>query len=328
MEVAPGIHRIEARFAGRYLFQHVLCGDYRMLLVDSGVSDTPEEVIFPYLESIGRYPSAVDYVLCTHPDADHIGGNAQVLRQAPTCLVLAHELDVRWIEDPDAMVAERYDGFRADDGIGDPPEALAESRALCGEPTPVDIALTGGEWISLSEDWRVQVLHTPGHSQGHLSVWDPRSGTLIIADAAMGAALPFVDGSPALAPTYTHPGPYAATSAALATWPAQRLLTAHFPAFEGDAIAAHLDATAHRVREIEATLLEALDGADGPLGLRELIDAVDGRCGPLPEATRDTWGPPVHGHLEELETRGRIVARRDGGRRVWASAQEVRSHAA
>jgi glyoxylase-like metal-dependent hydrolase (beta-lactamase superfamily II) len=319
VEVAPGIHRIEARFAGRYLFQHVLVGDDRILLIDSGVADTPEEVIFPYVESIGREPSAIDYLLCTHPDADHIGGNAAVLRRAPSCRILAHTLDVRWIEDPDTMVAERYDGFRADHGIGDPPEALAESRALCGDPTSVDIALRGGEWIALADDWRVQVLHMPGHSEGHLSVWDPRSATLIIADAAMGAALPFVDGARALAPTYTHPGPYAATSAALGTWPAERLLTAHFPAMEGDAIAAHLCTTAETVRSIEATLLETIDESPTPLGLRELIDAVDGRCGPLPEATRDTWGPPVFGHLEELEARGRITARREGGRQVWCA---------
>jgi glyoxylase-like metal-dependent hydrolase (beta-lactamase superfamily II) len=326
VEIAPGIHRIESRFAGRYLFQHVLVGDRRTLVIDSGVPATPEEVIFPYLESIGRDPSAVDYVLCTHPDADHLGGNAEILRRAPSCLVLAHELDVRWIEDLDAMVAERYDGFRADHGIGDPPDALAESRALCGDPVTVDLALKGGEWIALSADWRVQVLHTPGHSQGHLTVWDPRSATLIIADAAMGAALPFVDGAPALAPTYTHPGPYVATSAALGSWPAQRLLTAHFPAMEGDAIAAHLRTTVELVGRVEATLLEAIDTAAAPLGLRELIDAVDGACGPLPEATRDTWGPPVFGHLEELEARGRIVARREGGRQVW-TATDGSSHA-
>jgi glyoxylase-like metal-dependent hydrolase (beta-lactamase superfamily II) len=183
----------------------------------------------------------------------------------------------------------------------------------------VDLALRGGEWISLAADWRVQVLHTPGHSQGHLSVWDPRSATLIIADAAMGAALPFVEGGAALAPTYTHPGPYAATSAALGSWPAQRLLTAHFPAMEGDAIAAHLATTVERVRAVEATVLEAIDGAGAGLGLRELIDAVDGRCGPLPEATKDTWGPPVFGHLEELEARGRVVARREAGRVVWSA---------
>jgi glyoxylase-like metal-dependent hydrolase (beta-lactamase superfamily II) len=326
MEIAPGIHRIEARFAGRYLFQHVLVGD-RVLLVDTGVPDTPGEVIFPYLERLGRSPADVDYVVCTHPDADHLGGNANVRRAAPSSRLLAHELDVRWTEDLDAMVAERYDGFRADHGIGDPPEALAESRAVCGDPVRVDVALTGGEWISLSEDWRVQVLHTPGHSEGHLSIWDPRSSTVIIADANMGAALPFVDGSKALAPTYTHPGPYLRTNTRLRELPAQRLLTAHFPLKEGAEIGAFLDESRATAQAVEKTLLDVIDGAGGPVALRELIDAVDATAGPLPAATKDTWASPVVGHLDELEVAGRIASGRDAGRKVWSAGEGTRNAA-
>jgi glyoxylase-like metal-dependent hydrolase (beta-lactamase superfamily II) len=326
MEVAPGIHRIESRFAGRYLFQHVLVGD-RVLLVDSGVPDTPGDVIFPYLESIGRDPADVDYLLVTHPDADHLGGNANVVGRAPSCRIVAHELDVRWTEDLDAMVAERYDGFRAEHGVGDPAEALAESRGLCGDPVPVDLALAGGEWLTLEEGWRVQILHTPGHSEGHLSVWDPRSSTLIIADAAMGRALPFVDGSPALAATYTHPGPYARTGELLRAIPAERLFTAHFPALEGEAIREHLDASIALVGDVEDAILDEVSAAAGPVGLRELIDAVDRRLGPLPEATRDTWAPPIGGHLDELVASGRLTMTSGGERTMYTPAEGARDAA-
>lgn len=320
MEVAPGIHRIEGRFAGRFLFQHVLVGE-RTMLVDTGVERTPEELIFPYLERIGRDPADVDYVVCTHPDTDHLGGNGQVRRASPRCRFLAHELDRRWLEDPDAMVAERYDGFRAEHGVGDPPEALAESRRLCGEPVSVDIAVTGGEQVALAGDWRVELLHTPGHSEGHLSVWDPRSATLIIADAAMGAALPYVDGSPALAATYTHPGPYARTSGRLGEREAELLLTAHFPALRGNDATGHLETSARLVGEVEASILATVRDAPGAVGLRELIDAVDARLGPLPPAMRDTWASPIAGHLAELEAAGRLVVSRRDGRTVYSTPQ-------
>lgn len=326
MEIAEGIHRIEGRFAGRYLFQHVLVGE-RMLLVDTGVVNTPEELIFPYLESIGRGPADIDYVLCTHPDTDHYGGNGVVRRHAPKSRVLAHQLDVHWLEDADAMVAERYDCFRADHGIGDSREDLDASRALCGDPVTVDVALRGGEWVALSDDWRVEVLHTPGHSEGHLTVWDPRSRTLVIADAAMGRALPLVDGAPALAATYTHPGPYAATNDLLCGRRAGLLLTAHFPAMRKAEVEGFLDDSRSLVADIEETLLESVDASAAPLGLRELVDAVDARLGPLPAETKSTWAFPVAGHMEELEAAGRVTARRDEDRLVW-SAANGRQHAA
>ncbi|MCW3101473.1 MAG: beta-lactamase-like protein [Chthonomonadaceae bacterium] len=316
MEIRPGIHRIESRFAGRYLFQHVLVGD-RVLVMDTGVPATPATVLFPYLASIGRAGTEIDYVVCTHPDADHLGGNSAVRAAAPSCRILGHALDVHWLEDPDAMVAERYDGFRVDHGIGDPPEALADARALCGEPTLVDIALRGGEWLALSDDWRVEILHTPGHSEGHLSVWDPRSRTLIIADAAMGRALPYVDGSPALAATYTHPRPYALTGERLREQGADLLLTAHFPVMAGEEIDRHLQASRALVDDVDVTIRQTIEAADRPIGLRELVDAVDRRLGPLPADTRDTWASPVAGHLNELEAAGDVIAGRDGDRKVY-----------
>jgi glyoxylase-like metal-dependent hydrolase (beta-lactamase superfamily II) len=322
MEVAAGIHRIEGRFAGRYLFQHVLVGE-RVLLVDTGIVDTPEELIFPYLESIGRSPADVDYVLSTHPDTDHYGGNGVVRRHAPKSRVLAHDLDVRWLEDADAMVAERYDCFREDHSIGDAPEDLDATRALCGDPVTVDVALRGGEWVALSDDWRVEIMHTPGHSEGHLSIWDPRSRTLVIADANMGRALPYIDGSAALAATYTHPGPYSATNDRLRERRAELLLTAHFPAMRGAEVDAFLDESEGLVDDIDTAVVETVDSAAAPVGLRELIDAVDARLGPLPEATKDTWAFPIAGHMDELVAEGRVTAGREADNRVvWSCGEE------
>lgn len=321
MEIRPGIHRIEGRFAGRYLFQHLLIGE-RILLIDTGVSDTPRELIFPYLESIGRRAEEIDYVLCTHPDADHLGGNCVVRQAAPSCRILGHRLDLHWLEDPDAMVAERYDGFREDHGVGDPPEALVDARKLCGEPTAVDLGLIGGEEIRLAADWVVEVLHTPGHSKGHLTVWDPRSRTLIIGDAAMGRYLPYTDGAPALAATYTHPDEYARTSEELAASGAELMLTAHFPAFQGEEIARHISDSIGLVHDVDSAVRKAIGTAPQPIGLRELIHLVDNELGPLPAETRDTWASPLAGHLDELEASGEAVAARVDGRKVYSAAGE------
>jgi glyoxylase-like metal-dependent hydrolase (beta-lactamase superfamily II) len=177
----------------------------------------------------------------------------------------------------------------------------------------------------LAPGWRVEVLHTPGHSEGHLSLWDPRSRTLIIADAAMGRALPYVDGEPALAATYTHPGPYAASNGLLRQRGPELLLTAHFPAMRGDEIGRFLDDSAGLVADIDRTLLGAV--CSRPQSLRDLVDAVDTALGPLPAETKSTWAFPVEGHMNELAAAGRVVAGRDGDKIVW-TATDRSAHAA
>ena len=72
MEVAPGIHRIESVLGPRPFSQYLL-RDERSLLVDTGVKETPAEVILPFLD--GLQP---DFVLNSHADVDHYGGNAAI----------------------------------------------------------------------------------------------------------------------------------------------------------------------------------------------------------------------------------------------------------
>lgn len=301
-EVAPGIHRIEGGFAGRLLAQHVLL-DKRLVLVDTGAAPTPEELLFPALADLARDPSDIDYVVCTHPDTDHCGGNSAVRRAAPRCRFLGHCLDARWLEDPVMLIAERYDGLRADHGVHEADEALLWLAEQSGAPVALDLRLCGGEGLVLGEDWEVTLLHTPGHSEGHMSVWDARSSTLIIADAALGAVVPDADGRPAEAPTYTHPGPYLASIAALRALPFERLLTTHFPLMDRDQGLAFLEESEQAAHRLAALPLDAAARSDDPFTLIDLVDMADARC-PLPAGARASWAQPLSGHLCELEDSG------------------------
>ena len=107
MEVAPGIHRIESILGPRPFSQYLLLGD-RSLLVDTGVKETPGEVILPFLEQVGLDPAGLDLVLISHADVDHFGGNAAVRAAAPRALVCAHTADTPWIESRELIMRERY----------------------------------------------------------------------------------------------------------------------------------------------------------------------------------------------------------------------------
>jgi hypothetical protein len=62
MEVAPGIHRIEADLGERYVCQYLLVGDERTLLVDTGLRDMPEEVIAPYAAELASVVIWIGYI--------------------------------------------------------------------------------------------------------------------------------------------------------------------------------------------------------------------------------------------------------------------------
>ena len=132
MEIAPGIHRIESTLGVRFMAQYVLAGDARTLLVDTGMSDTPAEVIGPYLESVGLGLEAIDEVIISHADLDHSGGNRSLRELHPRVRIACHELDRRWIESNEAMVAENY-LWHEEFGFEQPDEAArAELKASCG----------------------------------------------------------------------------------------------------------------------------------------------------------------------------------------------------
>jgi glyoxylase-like metal-dependent hydrolase (beta-lactamase superfamily II) len=79
-EPANGIHRIEAPLGERYVALYVIRGDDCSLLVDTGVDDSIRAHLVPALSALGVDPGHIRYVVNTHSDFDHVGGNAAVKR--------------------------------------------------------------------------------------------------------------------------------------------------------------------------------------------------------------------------------------------------------
>ena len=227
MEVAPGIHRIESVLGPRPFSQYLL-RDERSLLVDTGVKETPAEVILPFLD--GLQP---DFVLNSHADVDHYGGNAAIREAAPEALFLAHALDVPWIESAEAIMRERYGWYEAY-GLGYEPDVFAWLRDAIGPDMPIDVHLRGGERIRLGPRLTVEVLNLPGHTPGHIGLWEPSSRTAIVIDAVMARGLLDMDGNVIHPPPYFDVADYLGTARTLQALRPARLLTAHYDVLEGD----------------------------------------------------------------------------------------------
>jgi glyoxylase-like metal-dependent hydrolase (beta-lactamase superfamily II) len=282
VEVAPGIHRIESPLGARFMAQYVLAGDARTLLFDTGMPDTPAGVLRPYLDSVGLGLEALDDVLISHADNDHVGGNRTLRDLHPAARFACHELDRRWVESNDALVSENYLWHEAY-GFDEPDEAgRAALKASCGGDAPVDTGLRGGETIRLGEGWRVEVLHLPGHTLGHLGIWDPRSRAAIVIDAVLERGIYARDGTTLLIPPRVYDlDAYRATIRRLRALEPDLLLTAHYPAMGRREALDFLDRSLAFTREVVAAVNEEL--AAGTTGLWPLTQRLDERFGPYPE---------------------------------------------
>jgi glyoxylase-like metal-dependent hydrolase (beta-lactamase superfamily II) len=305
VEVAPGIFRIESVLGPRPFAQYVL-RDERSLLVDTGVCSTPQDVILPALRELGLAPADLDMVLITHADVDHFGGNGAIRQAAPRALFCAHGNDAPWIEDHDRILRERYGWYAAHGPDADyDAETKAWLRGALGPDVPIDLQLGGGERIRLGPNLSVDVLHLPGHSLGHLGLWDPASRSAIVMDAVLARGLLDDTGRVIHPPPYFHIADYEATIRRLQHLVPARLLTAHYPVMEGEAVARFLAESLDFVKRARDAVLHALiQGGGEQITLGGVLATVDPVLGPFTSMANELAGP-VRAHLDELVASGR-----------------------
>jgi glyoxylase-like metal-dependent hydrolase (beta-lactamase superfamily II) len=316
MEVAPRIHRIEWPFGERVVCSYLFVGDERVLLVDTGIDRTPHEAIVPYLARIDVGLSRLSYVLISHADLDHMGGNAALKEHAPNALFLCHELDRPMVESVERLIRDRYGEYAADHAIDDSDERKAWIRTNV-RPVPIDVGLQGGERLRLARDWRVDVLHTPGHSPGHLSVYDPRSRALVMADAIQWSAVVRRDGTPAFPPQYRSVDPYLASLQRFQGMEIATLLTGHYPVYAGAAVAEFLAESRAFADGLDAATRACLQDAPSPLTTRELIEILSPGVGWWPASANPLLAFPLLGHLERLRRLGFVTTERQNGLIAW-----------
>jgi glyoxylase-like metal-dependent hydrolase (beta-lactamase superfamily II) len=296
MEVAPGIHRVEGDLGERYVCQYLLVGDERSLLVDTGLRDMPETVIAPYLDGLGRGLADLDYVLISHADVDHCGGDRTLRAHARGARLLCGEADRPWIESNAAMLTGNYRWYEPY-GFGPGPDDVAFLERELGGDAPVDAGLGGGETLRLGPGRRLEVLALGGHTPGHLGLWDAENGAAIVIDAVLGDGIYDRAGARLIPPRYYSAAGYEATIRRLRALDPSLLLTAHYPVMERDAAREFLERSLEFVDAVRAAVRAGLRA--GTTDLAALTRAVDAEVGPFPSFTHEL-AAAVRAHLAEI----------------------------
>ncbi|HYA51503.1 MAG TPA: MBL fold metallo-hydrolase [Streptosporangiaceae bacterium] len=316
MEIAEGVHRIETPLGDRVNCVYLFAGTRSALLFDTAIGPAVTSHVQPYLASVGVEPARVRYVVNSHCDWDHHGGNGAVHDLAPAAVLCCHELDRPLVEDADLLFARRYDELAAD-GITEP-AATRRFVAANTRQVPMDLSLSGGERFCLGSGWAVDLLHTPGHSRGHVSIHDPRSHTLVVGDAVLGNAVLLADGSPAFPPTYRYVDTYLATAQRLQAIGSAQLLTAHYPVYRGPDAAEFLGETRAFADRAEAALRRELAAAPEPVTMRVLTERLGPVLGRWPADANQFLSQPLLGHLERLERHGLVHRFRTDAQTAYA----------
>lgn len=275
------------------------------MLVDTGIDATPNDVLLPYFARTGFDPVTLSYVLTSHADVDHFGGNGALRAVAPHAIFCASALDVPLITDRARTMIERY-GWYAEHGpsadYGDEVKELL--AAGMGPDTHIDLELAGGEWFRLGPDLRVQVLALPGHSAGHLGLWEPASRSAIVIDAVLGQGLYNFDHEIIHPPPYIDAAAYEGTIRQLQDLRPQRLLTAHYDVIEGSEVADFLDLSVAFVSRTRAAVRSAVQ-TEGTVTLAGLLAELDPVLGPFSSFSNELAGP-IRSHVRELIAEGMV----------------------
>jgi glyoxylase-like metal-dependent hydrolase (beta-lactamase superfamily II) len=179
---------------------HVLADGDRVTLVDCGVwrPDLPDGgmgAVEAGLAADGYALRDVSRIVITHAHIDHYGlaGRLMELTGAELAMHTHTDLDCEKYRHPDTARARRRDTY-ADHGVSEAERAdladhLTRWMPYLHSVVEASRRLRGGEELVVGED-RWEVVHTPGHSLGHVCLWSSAHRVLLSGDHLLPGITP------------------------------------------------------------------------------------------------------------------------------------------
>ncbi|MBV9980856.1 MBL fold metallo-hydrolase [Bradyrhizobium sp.] len=150
----------QIRFKNRAANAYLMRGSARTILIDVGLSTNYPHLV-ECLNHVGCPPETIDMVVLSHEHLDHIG--AAFHFNLSRTYVAAHRLAANKI-----MLRDDFSMLR---------KMFNEPNV----PINVDIWLEEGNLIDLG-NFRLNVMHTPGHTSACITLYDQDKGLLFAAD--------------------------------------------------------------------------------------------------------------------------------------------------
>ncbi len=180
MKIDNGIIMLEvsSNVPGMFIYPTVMWDDDNIILVDAGYGGQ-YDVIRDACIGEGIDFENINKIIITHQDLDHFGGLPEILEASRTKIaVMAHEDDKPYIQGEKPLVRLNSNFLNS------MPEDRQEMvKQMFKNFTPVDVDITLSDNQELPFCGGITVIHTPGHTPGHLCLYHETSKTLIVGDA-------------------------------------------------------------------------------------------------------------------------------------------------
>ncbi|MEZ4501940.1 MAG: MBL fold metallo-hydrolase [Dehalococcoidia bacterium] len=356
MEIVPGLHQVKTPMpapALPYVLPYIFeCSD-GVALFDAGFG-TPEATakMTAELKVLGYEPRDITRIMISHAHPDHYGMTSWIKEQSPDCEVVMLEREWQWVVDrwldneawtklsdgwlvqhgvPQAEIDEAHrqgalaptsppvTGARA--AAGSASTATAPPRNAGGPPTgryvEPDVKLQDGDVYEFDR-WSLKAVWTPGHTPGHLCMFEQQHRLMFTGDHV----LPYISPNVSLHADQEGSSPLSDFRDSLrkvAAYDTQLALPAHeftIPDLRGrcEVLLHHHDA---RLDEVYGAI------GDGASTAREISTRVSWNTGPFDDFNlfmkRSALGETLS-HLRLLQDEERVRRLDDGERVQWSKS--------
>ncbi len=154
-----------------------------VVLVDTGIPGSLE-IIKIQMNKISIPFEKLSKVILTHQDFDHIGGLSSIAEQNNEVEILSHSLEKEYIEGKIKPIKLTDDFLRKVRSMANSYTYKKHKEViniLNNYYTNVDIPLSDGQFLDICGG--INIIHTPGHTPGHICLYLKKYKTLIAGDA-------------------------------------------------------------------------------------------------------------------------------------------------
>jgi len=339
-----------------YVMPYALRGADGVSLFDAGFGTPPAvEAMTSELAGLGYEPKDIRRLFISHAHPDHIGMAGWVKEQSPDCQVIMLEREWQWIQDrwlDNAAWTALSDGWLVRHGL--PPEEVEAAQAAGalspnspavkpgdapasrpgdeGKPrnegrpnggrmpftyVEPDVKLQDGDVVEF-DGWRLQAVWTPGHTPGHMCMYETNHRLMFTGDHV----LPYISPNVSLHADQEGTSPlrdFRDSLQKVAAFDVAAALPAH--EFTIADLRERCEILLHhhddRLEEVRAAIGEE------PSSARSISQRVKWNTGPFDDFNifmkRSAVGETL-AHLRLLEDEGRVSSTEPDGRVLWQRA--------
>ena len=181
MKIADNVEMLEISGTLGTVYLTLTWDSGSLVLVDTGFPGQTDAIV-QAIGSAGFSAKNITHIILTHQDMDHVGCAKDLLKLSPNAQVMAHAEEAPYINGQKvpiklAFMLERYDKLPVDQ------KAWCDKIKKEYPNFTIQVSHTLSDAEVLPVCGGIEVIHTPGHTPGHISLFLRESSILVTGDA-------------------------------------------------------------------------------------------------------------------------------------------------